>query len=352
MSTGYRSSGNLSYDRYGYMKYWGGGNGKETVINGRKATQWNDYHMVLHEQSSVPGVGNETGNDYFISVGCFDPSRMWDNNSQLQLLSRVANAAVGHQFNLAVSAAEAKQTLQLATSTVSTLARSIRKLQRGDIRGAAEALGVDAKRGSRRGKTANNASSRWLELQYGWLPLLNDVHNAAEAAAKHMSPPRIERITASASQNGIVDGSCSGDYRGDGKYKSRGRVIFEMREDLPVARSLGLENPQSVAWEKTPWSFVIDWFIPVSTYFSVLGVIPHLVGRGQFSVKREWIGKGEMKRPGPTEGAKTIYHFVQFDRNLGVPSVPPPQFKPLGDVLSPKRLLNAMALGYQAIAGR
>lgn len=29
-------------------------------------------------------------------------------------------------------------------------------------------------------------------------------------------------------------------------------------------------NPQSIAWELTPWSFVIDWFIPIGNYLNNL----------------------------------------------------------------------------------
>jgi len=39
---------------------------------------------------------------------------------------------------------------------------------------------------------------------------------------------------------------------------------------LARLNSLGLINPLTVAWERMPWSFVVDWFIPVSTFLQAL----------------------------------------------------------------------------------
>jgi len=33
---------------------------------------------------------------------------------------------------------------------------------------------------------------------------------------------------------------------------------------------MGLINPAEVAWELTPWSFVVDWFIPVGNFLEAL----------------------------------------------------------------------------------
>jgi hypothetical protein len=46
------------------------------------------------------------------------------------------------------------------------------------------------------------------------------------------------------------------------------RVRPDMRFAEPAA--LGFTNPLVVAWEVVPWSFVVDWFIPVGRYLEQL----------------------------------------------------------------------------------
>jgi hypothetical protein len=35
---------------------------------------------------------------------------------------------------------------------------------------------------------------------------------------------------------------------------------------LAQAASLGLTNPATWVWEKIPWSFVVDWLLPIGAY--------------------------------------------------------------------------------------
>lgn len=39
---------------------------------------------------------------------------------------------------------------------------------------------------------------------------------------------------------------------------------------MASAQSLGLLDPLTLAWELIPFSFVVDWFLPVGTYLSQL----------------------------------------------------------------------------------
>lgn len=39
---------------------------------------------------------------------------------------------------------------------------------------------------------------------------------------------------------------------------------------LSTAQQLGLTNPAQLAWELVPFSFVVDWFIPVGDFFAQL----------------------------------------------------------------------------------
>lgn len=62
--------------------------------------------------------------------------------------------------------------------------------------------------------------------------------------------------------------------------------------DLFKANQLGLINPATVAWEVVPFSFLVDWFLPVSRFLesqtdtlglSITRIVKSELVRGQFT---------------------------------------------------------------------
>jgi hypothetical protein len=130
------------------------------------------------------------------------------------------------------------------------------------------------------------------------------------------------------------------------------RLIAELYEELSLQRSLGLVNPLEIAWEVVPYSFVVDWFLPVGSYIAAWGIIPKLVGRFlsaekgaikngpiiDYTVARNYANSG-------CRQSKLIYSRV-ISSSL---SVPRPEFNTVPRALSPKRLLNAVSLIHQVL---
>lgn len=197
------------------------------------------------------------------------------------LMSRARNA----EFNVPVFVAEARRTADLVLGTARDLARSYQNLRRGNLRGAMEAIGLPPPRGAEtRGfnrqygrNPVDAASNRWLELQYGWKPLLNDAKNSAETLAELQTlPSKTEgRVSATTrlftlqtDDNHLVMVSPNTKMRRirnqEESYKAVWR--FEPVWGIEAIASLGLTNPALVAWELLPLSFVIDWFLPIGRY--------------------------------------------------------------------------------------
>jgi len=56
-------------------------------------------------------------------------------------------------------------------------------------------------------------------------------------------------------------------------WEVRVRLMAEYRLQMPLYRvlnQLGVINPAEVLWEITPWSFVIDWFLPIGRFIAAL----------------------------------------------------------------------------------
>ena len=122
-----------------------------------------------------------------------------------------------------------------------------------------------------------------------------------------------------------------------------------------MARQLGLADPATVVWELIPYSFVVDWFIPIGSYLENLNQIPTLNGRFLTikSTRFEGSNNGQMIQPPFNKWQKVpninqSYYRLERTVSSSIP-VPKPQFNTLPSAMSPTRIWNAIALVVQRI---
>jgi hypothetical protein len=349
---------------------WSGDDGK---FNGSQL-RWNDYVCEQDDYTiadcrvqfrcNLPGGGTDTrvasGTHYrrYMSL----PLLSGDIN---KALSKIAEKSKNHSFNLAVNTAQLGKTSQMVVGTLGKLGRSMLALKRGDFSTAARQLGAKP-RTSR--LTTKDVSGRWLELQYGWLPLLGDCYEAAKAYENITKGPRSYRSTSSAYREGTFNYSASpGTESCTQQFFRSHRYIYEGTEQMSSARQLGLTDPLSVLWEVIPYSFVVDWFIPIGDYLSNINQIPYLTGRWlvcnvigtKGSPVWNWIG-GPATYPfcgyhGSSHRYQSLTIKPSFKRRAGYysrtplgspPSVPLPTFNTSGAIHG-RRVWNAISLAHQ-----
>jgi hypothetical protein len=273
------------------------------------------------------------------------------------LLNKLAETIRGHSFDLGVNIAEASKSYETIVSNVRTIGRSLLDLKHGDYAGALRNLGA-RRRGPRghwdtRSLDAKDLSGRWLETQYAFLPLVSQSYEAAKALEAVTGPRRLRFSAGSSTKRATLEGSDSlPNYSMPWNLTFSKRLIAELYEELSLQRSLGLVNPLEIAWEVVPYSFVVDWFLPVGSYIAAWGIIPKLVGRFlsaekgaikngpiiDYTVARNYANSG-------CRQSKLIYSRV-ISSSL---SVPRPEFNTVPRALSPKRLLNAVSLIHQVL---
>jgi len=195
-------------------------------------------------------------------------------------------------FNAAVALAELNKTVDLIASTARKIGQALLAVKSGNTKRALELLGnpklkklsykdESAIRRRHRTKRERETASKWLELQYGWMPLYNDVYNAVEYATKK-SPPGNPIVRCGVSSVVSSDNvfpwsgnpfeiSMTQRYILSGKVGRRMVVEYQIDSAyLNRVSNVGLTNPLVVAWELVPFSFVVDWFLPLGDWLNGL----------------------------------------------------------------------------------
>jgi len=106
----------------------------------------------------------------------------------------------------------------------------------------------------------------WLEYSYGWKPLAQDLYEEQQIVHKVLQTPVPIQAIGHGSSESSVDFNWENRYQHTGASKSTHRTVLNAHVTNPYLAGLseaGLINPVSIAWELVPWSFVIDWFVPI-----------------------------------------------------------------------------------------
>lgn len=376
-STGYPITDANSYN----VRTWNGVNGKYEVVNGRRRIKFNAYTM-----SATSHFASPTYYDYKINPSGwkeqFWPSASlgslgWSLNDTVKAQAKLVSKLKTTTLNLGKNVAEGRQFITMVRKTLFTVAKAVASLKKV----SAEELDpirilMDAHRDKggrlnyeiiamlkRHRFSATDVAGKWLELQYGWLPLLSDVHAAAALFEAQMESERISVVKSSSSRTVHFNASTSpSNYSVYGLVNFITKIKYEFAEDeaISLQRKLGLEDPASIIWEVVPYSFVVDWFMPIGSYLESLHVLPKLKGRWCMTKVLSWNAhKPQQIRFDPTlkyDLTKFALQHTSIDvsRTVGTgflfQNIAPPDIKPLSEVFSPMHIYNAVALATQLIS--
>lgn len=234
-------------------------------------------------------------------------------------------------------------------------------------------------------KTAYNAaratSEAWLEYRYGWYPLILDCQGIIDEAhklrrrmmAQHLVSRATERQIASATSTFVLQPSpdnrpwyFDGAVRRETVVTASAGVIYDL-ESLntieQLQRSLGYRpsDLSATLWERTPWSFVVDWFANVGTWITAVTPNPWIKVRGNWvtTIERQDVTYTGHKMTefhdignhprytscSPLGSSKRTFESVRRDCNLSLTSHPVLTGKPL----SVLRQADAAALSFKPV---
>lgn len=181
------------------------------------------------------------------------------------------------KVNFGEALAESRSTIQHLAKTSRTLMQAFLYARRGKWTKLLKELKINPKRKW----STKDPAGRWLEVQFGWTPLINDIKGAFELNQTILRKNGLflsaERNLVSNYQNEELCSLPGERYRGSsclftGTRGTAVKLYARVRdEDIARLTSLGLSDPLQVAWALVPFSFVVDWILPVGSYLEALG---------------------------------------------------------------------------------
>jgi len=240
------------------------------------------------------------------------------------------------KVNLAQTMAEYPQAQRMFANNATTIAKTLRFLKRGDLPNVFKTLGIPRK------QLRGTISNRWLELQYGWMPLLSDLHGSVEELQAGLTRQQTRKVTVrvSAEENRKTLGGYVPQIQKDSYIEAYGKktvkVVAYLRQESLAASRLGFTNPINLAWELLPYSFVIDWFIPIGNWLNSLDAGIGFQGvTGTVTTKVKYISTNQY--------GGQYWMYQSYGRSLlyDIPDAPLPSYKPSVGVV---KVANALAL--------
>lgn len=220
---------------------------------------------------------------------------------------------------------------------------------------------------------SKSSANVWLEVNYGWIPLVMDIIQAEKTAKRLINSPSAFVSSASLRDQTrtSTEVSMSAGYGVDSQVvlvdkltvvsrSARMKVFCAVSDpSLYAAQQLGLTNPLAVAWELAPLSFVLDWAFSFGDYLKGLDAgVGLTIGSGVIGHRREVVevysGGGRSNGNGgliwylsPNGAASRI--FVERRVLDGLPLADLSAAFTFSPNVGIKRALSALALARQRV---
>jgi hypothetical protein len=275
--------------------------------------------------------------------GLLMPDPALIDKSMLKALLKVK----GSHVDLGVALAEARKTAELLGKTSTGIANSLDAFM--------------AKNWKALGKMASwkKLPAKYLELSYGWTPLLNDVYNSCESLATIRENGSLLSLDVSGYAKDMKEVEVDrGGYMGiPVKTTVQSRSLYQTKLVYQVPSgflgefsALGLTNPLAVAWELVPYSFVLDWVLPIGDWLSALDAGAFLdFKEGSQSYIERVQATGSEPNPTPPatvikwQASEEVVRGFRFVRNLAWP------YQPMLPSLRSPLSLDKMAKGLSLL---
>lgn len=286
-----------------------------------------------------------------------------------EALVKARNRISPVHFMSIVSVVELPKTLRL----IRNAAKSLYLLNRGVTKGSWS----DIKRSFAGRKTKlreykrfsrDTAVKRWLEFRYGWTPLMLELQGLLDAIQNPAEQPKLRQTARGFSgqefhheetisvDHGSKYGVETRRFQVEKSTKVRAYSIYRVESSgFQSIRDYGLIDIPQAMWEIMPYSFIVDWFVPVGKWLEAitpkLGIITLAEG---YTIERKYNVKRIYSSHSPGSGSNYIVRsgfeghtdqYTTYSKNRHINSNDVlANFPPIDVKLDVSRVLDSIAL--------
>ena len=183
------------------------------------------------------------------------------------------------QAQVALSLLEAERSIVMLTGRLRQARDILINIRKGDIGGLYQNIGLVRRTRLMKTYTAKDVGRKsartWLEYTFGWMPLIQDCATAVEVLQQDFNPLQRVKGTSHAVDSfntvGVLPGPGNSNFWHDDVSTIKSTVsgcVSVTNPNLFLANQLGFVNPAAIAWDVVPFSFVLDWFLPVGKFLN------------------------------------------------------------------------------------
>lgn len=271
-------------------------------VLGEKPGTPHNYNMVhqdyriseYHATSQADGFSPRYTTAYSggIPTCTYEAISAADTNDMISKLGDLYN---NHGFDLGVFTGELGELVDQVAGRTKQLALIVKNLKKGRYDRALSLLKKDARNAGKfselekaaqsfngKGRKSQRTQKRklqymsdlengrlsdvHLEIVYGILPSVGDIFEMSKAI-QVAGQPRVKRI--STFKRHFVKPVQTGHFEVHATGFTLKSIIGFLEEEVPsLSQQLGLTNPAIVAWELLPFSFVLDWVLPIGDWLT------------------------------------------------------------------------------------
>lgn len=185
-----------------------------------------------------------------------------------------------------------------------------------------------------------DVASIHLEIIFGWIPLLQDIHAAATTVIQEAPAYAWVKSSAKTNQSFSSFAPPNGRLWEPGEYTkaefnlthSRGAEVVVSNPNVWLAERAGLLNLASVAWDVVPWSFLVNMFLNIGQLVNSITDFAGLDILNGYSIKKArgvatWHVDKHPVYPGRMPGRDLYYACNSKEVITNAVSAPPLSFK-------------------------
>lgn len=271
------------------------------------------------------------------------PYGYYDQALEFKLLNRLQSRIQQGQVDLLTAAAERKDSIQMIGSRVNQMTdllvshkKNMSKLEKA-LKKAQSPKKIK--------RLVNLISSLRLEFSFGWAPLASDLYTLGNEIMPPIFYADVSATVIGSQHEPTYSFGYTGGYKGT--VKLTGKIGLQMSNPFTSsAAQLGLTNPAATAWELVPWSFAVDWILPIGDYLRQASMLDGLDVRFS-SLTVAQSGQGSIEYAYNSSTAWSSVNLTHYRRGpLPSPRLPRFMDSPFGSLT---RTFNQLALLGQMI---